>query len=177
MALPTLAECKAQLRVRHTLEDDLIESYRVGAIDIFEKISRRVLSARTITHKQNTLDAVIDLPQGPVTAITSVTVRTDSGTVTIDSSNYIAHFGAEERQPGVSFKTNATLPTVDGYRSAVTITYTAETNPIPDSIKLAILSMVTQLYEFRVAVATTPINELPHSITDIALAHLWSSYR
>lgn len=177
MGLPTLAECKAQLRVRHSLEDDLIESYRTGAISIFEAISRRILTSKTLTHKQDTLTPVIDLPQGPVTSITSVTVRTESGTVTISASDYITHVGADERQPGVSFKTSASLPTPDGYRSAVAVTYVAETNPIPDAIKLAILSMVAQLYEFRVNVATTPINELPHSITSIANTFLWSSYR
>lgn len=177
MALPTLDEAKAQLRVRHALEDTLITGYMGFAVKTFEAISRRILVAKSLTENFNALPAVIDLNMGPVTAINSVTVRTEDGTVTIDPSNYIAHCGPSERQPGLSFKARASLPTPDGYRSCVAVNFTAETNPIDDDYKFALLSMIGQFYEFRVDIMTVQINELPLGARQVAMSHRWGAYR
>jgi uncharacterized phiE125 gp8 family phage protein len=177
MALPTLDETKAQLRVRHALEDALITGYMGFAVSVFETISRRILTAKSMVEYFDKLPAVIDLTAGPVTAIGSITARTADGTVTIDPSCYIAHCGPNLRRPGVSFKQMATLPQVDGYHSSVAVNFTAETNPIPDDIKYGLLSMIGQFYEFRVDIMTAQINELPMGARAVAMAHRWSAYR
>jgi uncharacterized phiE125 gp8 family phage protein len=176
MALPTLAEVKLHLRVDHTYEDSLITTILNGSIDLFEKHTRRILSEQTLTHKLDHLPKQIILPCGPVTGVTSVTVRTATSTETISAANYLTFFGQSETKPQVYFKDNVTLPDPDGYPYSVTVTYTAATTTIPASINQAILLMCAHWYENRAQVGPTGGGEVPFAFEAIANKYIWGAY-
>lgn len=176
MPLPTLAEVKLHLRVDHAYEDDLINTILAGSIDLFEKHTRRILSEQTLTYKLNGLPKQILLPRGPVTGVTSITVRTATTTETINGSNYLTFVGQSETRPQVYFKDNVALPEVDGYPYAVTVTYTAATTTIPASINQAILLMCAHWYENRAQVGPTGGGEVPFAFEAIANKYIWGAY-
>lgn len=176
MDLPTLDEAKLHLRVDHTYEDLMISNLLAGAIDHFEKHTRRHLLPATLTWRQDGMTKQIILPQGPVTGITSVTVRTPAGTETVDSSLYLTFFGQSETKPQVFFKDNVVLPEVDGYPYAVTVTYTAETTDVAAAIRQAILFLVAHWYENRATVGPTGGGEVPFAFESIANKYIWGAY-
>jgi uncharacterized phiE125 gp8 family phage protein len=176
MSLPTLDDCKLHIRVDHTYEDALISTLLSGAIDLFEKHTRRFLNAQSLTWKQDGLTKQIILPQGPVTSVTSVTVRTKTGTQTIDSSLYLTFVGQSETKPQIFFLDNVVLPEVDGYPYAVTVTYAVGTTSIPASINQAILLLVGHWYENRATVGPTGGGEVPFAFEAIANKYIWGAY-
>lgn len=176
MALPTLEDAKLHLRVTHAYEDALITTLLASAVDLFEKHTRRYLSAQTLTHLQDGLTKQIILPKGPVTGVSSVTVRTKTGTQTVSSSLYLTFVGQSETKPQVFFLDNVVLPEVDGYPYAVTVTYTVETTTIPASINQAILLLVGHWYENRATVGPTGGGEVPFAFEAIANKYIWGAY-
>lgn len=176
MSLPTLADVKLHLRVDHTYEDALITTILSGAIDLFEKHTRRILSEQTLTHRLDGLPKQILLPRGPVTGVTSITVRTATTTQTIDPTSYLTFVGQSETKPQIYFKDNVVLPEVDGYPYAVTVTYTAATTTIPASINQAILLMCAHWYENRATVGPTGGGEVPFAFEAIANKFIWGAY-
>lgn len=178
MGLPTLADLKLFLRIDHSEEDVLITSLLNGAVDHFEQSTRRVLQSRSITQRLDSLpdSRVIFLEKGPVTSVTSVTVRTLTGTSTISSSDYITILGQTETKPLIAFKDTANLPTPDNYPGAVTVTYVAETTTIPESVNAAIRLLAAHWYENRQAVGPTGGNEVPLAYQSVASKYLWGAY-
>lgn len=178
MGLPTLADVKLHLRVDHAYEDALIASLLAGAIDHFEQSTRRVLQPRLIVQTADSFpdSRVVILDKGPATSVATVSVRTTSGTVSVPLTDYIAITGQHETKPLVAFKTSATLPTPDGYPSAVSITYSAETTTIPESINAAIRLLVGHWYENRQAVGPTGGNEVPLAYQSVAHKYIWGAY-
>jgi uncharacterized phiE125 gp8 family phage protein len=153
MAIPTRSEAKTFLKVDSdiTTDDTLIDDLILAAVNAFEQVAKRVLSARTVTLKldQWPADNIIYLDRGPVTGVTSVTCRTASGTQTVDSSGYIVISGQTETNPLVQIKDTTTLPTPDGYTAAITVTYTCETTSLPAMVKTALLQLISHWYENR----------------------------
>jgi uncharacterized phiE125 gp8 family phage protein len=178
MALPTLDDVKLHLRVDSTTEDPLITSLLAGAIDHFEQSTRRVLSSRSIVERLDSLpdSRVIFLEKGPVTSVTSVTVRTLTGVSTISASDYITITGQTETKPLIAFKDTANLPTPDNYPGAVTVIYVSETTTIPESINAAIRLLVAHWYENRQAVGPTGGNEVPLAYQSVASKYMWGAY-
>jgi uncharacterized phiE125 gp8 family phage protein len=178
MSLPTLADVKLHLRVDSDSEDALIASLLAGAIDHFEQSTRRVLQSRSIVERFDDWPSarVIFLGKGPVVSVESVTARTISGTSTISASDYITILGQTETKPLVAFKDTTNLPAVDGYPGAVTVTYTAETTTIPESINAAIRLLVGHWYENRQAVGPTGGGEVPLAYSSVASKYLWGAY-
>jgi uncharacterized phiE125 gp8 family phage protein len=176
MPLPTLADVKLHLRVDHDYEDALITTILGGAIDLFEKHTRRVLSEQTLTHRLDSLPDRIDLPRGPVTGVTSVTVRTPNGVVTVSPQSYLVFAGQSETRPQIYFTNAASLPNPDGHPYAVTVTYTAATTTIAPSINQAILLMCGHWYENRSQVGPTGGGEVPFAFEAIANKYIWNAY-
>ena len=176
MALPTLLDAKLHLRVDTSDEDALIQVLLTAAIGYFELHARRILSSQTLTQKQDLLSNPIYLKQGPVTGVTSVTVRTLTTTDTISSSDYITQTGQTETNPQIYFKDGITTPSPDGYPGAVTVTYTAATTTIPPSVNIAVLLLVGHWYENRQAVGPTGGGTVPFAFEAIANKFIWGAY-
>jgi uncharacterized phiE125 gp8 family phage protein len=179
MGLPTLSEVKLHLRVDGDQEDSLILSLIASAVEHFEQSTRRVLARRTIVQKQNGLlpRHTIMLEKGPVTSVTSLTIRKDDSTfVTIPPTDYIVNCGQTETIPLLAIRTNAQIPQADNYPGSVVVTYVAETIDIPQSINAAIKLLVAHWYENRQAVGPTGGGEVPLAYSSIATKYLWGAY-
>lgn len=146
MAEPvTLAEAKAQLRLDTTDFDDYIEDFLIPAArEWCENYLNSTIVAST--ERTETLDAFpaweIDLPDGPVTSVTTISyVDTDGNNQTF--TDFI--LSKDRITPSYGNEWPATRDQI----GAVTITYEAGRSTVPVSIKQAILILITDLFEFR----------------------------
>ena len=177
MAIPTRSEAKLWLKVDSdmTADDALIDDLIDAAVDYFEQTSGRTLGASTKTVKLQhwPADRIIRIPSGPVASITSLTCRTTSGTSTVSSGDYVTQIGQDETDPLVQIKDTATLPEPDGYASAITLTYSAQTTTIPAAVKTALLTLVAHWYENRSSNARDIGPEVGPAIDRVCHRYAW----
>lgn len=149
----TLAEAKAQLKVDHSDEDDLITSLIIAAREISEAYSGRsfISQTRTVTMDRfpycRTKEII--LPYGPVTAVTSFTYLDTNGlsqSLTGGGTDYTADSNGEIYR----MKHIDQWPdTQEDRLNTVTIVYTAGYTTLPTVVKQAILQQVASMYENR----------------------------
>lgn len=168
----SLEEAKAQARVLNNVEDVLITSLIKAATAHVEQTLS--LSVATQTWRL-TLDAftdAIELPRGPVQSVTSVQyVGGEGETQTLDSSAYTVDL-ASSRQ-WIVRNSNARYPTTLGGINAVSITYVAGFDPVPEDIKLAILLLVGSWHKQREAVSDRPMKEVPFAVDALLQPYRW----
>lgn len=151
----TLAEAKAQCRVDHTDDDDLLVAYIAAARTWWEETYGRALLAQTWDYA---IDAFPDsdvlwLPKAPLQSVTSVTYYDDdlSTSTVFSSSNYQVDTTAE---PGrIALKDGVSWPS-DALRlsSGVVVRFVAgyaSEEAVPGPIKSALKLLVAQMYAFR----------------------------
>ncbi|MAF43063.1 MAG: hypothetical protein CMI54_02680 [Parcubacteria group bacterium] len=148
----TLDEMKDFLKVEHTEDDALIFGLIVAARGLAEEYTHRAFISQTLIFQMDAIPShgVIDLPKAPLQSVTTFQyVDSDGNTQTWGSSNYRVDTVME---PGrVTAAYDVSWPTVRAVTGAVTITYVAgygsTRNDIPEGIRLAIMLMVSDLYE------------------------------
>ena len=162
----TLAELKAQCRVEHSAEDDLLTAYGIAARQQCESILERALITQTWARMLDCFPwSEIELGKPPVQAITSITyVDTSGATQTLSSSAYVLDPTGEE--PGFVLPAYGyTWPTTLDTAGAVTITFTCgygAAAAVPDAIKTWIRMRVATLYRFRESIgAGMSMQEVP----------------
>ena len=162
----TLSELKAQCRVEHSAEDDLLTAYGIAARQQCESILERALITQTWARMLDCFPwSEIELGKPPVQAITSITyVDTSGATQTLSSSAYVLDPTGEE--PGFVLPVFGYVwpPTLDT-AGAVTITFTCgygAAAAVPDAIKTWIRMRVATLYRFRESIgAGMSMQEVP----------------
>lgn len=162
----TLDELKAQCRVEHSAEDDLLTAYGIAARQQCESILERALITQTWARMLDCFPwSEIELGKPPVQAITSITyVDTAGATQTLSSSAYVLDPTGEE--PGFVLPVFGYVwpPTLDT-AGAVTITFTCgygAAAAVPDAIKTWIRMRVATLYRFRESIgAGLSMQEVP----------------
>lgn len=162
----TLAELKAQCRVEHSAEDDLLTAYGIAARQQCESILERALITQTWARMLDCFPwSEIELGKPPVQAITSISyVDTAGATQTLSSSAYVLDPTGEE--PGFVLPAYSyTWPTTLDTAGAVTITFTCgygAAAAVPDAIKTWIRMRVATLYRFRESIgAGMSMQEVP----------------
>ena len=162
----TLSELKAQCRVEHSAEDDLLTAYGIAARQQCESILERALITQTWARMLDCFPwSEIELGKPPVQAITSITyVDTSGATQTLSSSAYVLDPTGEE--PGFVLPAYGyTWPTTLDTAGAVTITFTCgygAAAAVPDAIKTWIRMRVATLYRFRESIgAGMSMQEVP----------------
>lgn len=162
----TLAELKAQCRVEHSAEDDLLTAYGIAARQQCESILERALITQTWARMLDCFPwSEIELGKPPVQAITSITyIDTAGATQTLSSSAYVLDPTGEE--PGFVLPAYGyTWPTTLDTAGAVTITFTCgygAAAAVPDAIKTWIRMRVATLYRFRESIgAGMSMQEVP----------------
>lgn len=149
----TLAELKAQCRVDHSSEDDLLTAYGIAARQEAESITERALVTQTWARIIDCFPwSEIELGRPPVQSITSITyVDTAGATQTLSSSAYVLDPTGEE--PGFVLPAYGYVwPTTLSTAGAVTITFVCGYGlaaAVPDAIKTWIRMRVATLYRFR----------------------------
>lgn len=173
----TTAEAKAQCRVEHTVDDDLIGVYIAAATEDAEALTGRVFISSTL---EAYLDRwpkgrVIDLPAPPLIGVTSVEYYADgeSTLTTLDSAKYVVDTISE---PGrIQLDEDEDWPDLENRINAVKITYTAgwvDAASVPQSVKQALLMAVGHWYEQRSAVNVGNIStEVPMTTRHLLAKH------
>src|SRR5712672_1990832 len=175
-----LAEAKAQCRITSSEEDGLVAGYLLAARRHCENYTGRVFATQTWEMKvDGGWPTVFDrstvkqrnrivLPNPPAQSVTSITYIDTLGALQTLATNQYSFskgdiFGFIEPAYGVSW------PAVRNQLETVTVRYVAGyTTDFPDTIRQAILLLVSHFNEHREAVAVdirgTPI-ELPFTVT------------
>lgn len=161
--LVTLAEAKAHLRFEEADEDTLISALILSAVDSLSWLGRSL----SVTQWELDLDGFateIPLPRPPLVSLASITYRDQSGaTQTLSASIYevVAPEGGPafvRRKPGQQW------PQTDAYPASVTLAFSAgygSANPLPASLRAAILLLVGDLFENRGGKTVTNLQTNP----------------
>lgn len=165
----TLAEAKAQCKVEHALDDDLIttliQTYRERA----EHETGRALITQTWELSLDAFpEAEIELPKPNVVSITSVTYLDSAGVLqTISGANYTLDAAAI---PGwVLPAVNYTWPTSQDVANAVKVRFVAgygAAAAVPAAIKTWIKLQIGAAYANREAFVRGNVSELPNRFVD-----------
>lgn len=111
----SLADAKAQVRVLHDREDDLIAAYRDAAVGHVERVSGVILAEGDFRWEMSSFPSRIQLPVGPVS--------------TVDSVAYLDSDGEEADVPGTRFINGYVYPALgESWPSAydyAAVTFTA----------------------------------------------------
>lgn len=151
----SLADCKADLRVENTNENDLIEAYIEAATKYCSEVVGRKLINETWKYSIDGLyGQAIKLPFNPVSSIVEIQYfDTDNVSQTVDVNNfYLYNFDQySELFPILNYS----FPSVYSRRDAINITfvagYGATETEIPITIRKAIRLLVAHWYEVRTA--------------------------
>lgn len=163
----TLAEAKAQCRVKHSDEDALIQQLTVAATRHIERTLSLALMARTYRLTLDQFADSIELPRGPVQSVTSVEYLDADGVSQALPSNY---YSTDLVSPSAWLVRNrdSSWPTVLDGVNAVSVTYIAGFDELPAEyadLKHAILLLIGHWYANREAVNVgTSVTELPMAV-------------
>jgi uncharacterized phiE125 gp8 family phage protein len=152
----SLDDCKLDLRVDNTFEDDLILSYIDAASRLCSEISGRKLINETIKYSIKSTDCggSIILPFTPVSSIVEIQYYdSDNVSQTMNINDfYLYNF---DQETTIVPKKDVTWPSRYNRRDAINITfvtgYGAASSDIPSTITKAIRLLVAHWYEVRTA--------------------------
>lgn len=176
----SLAEIKAQIRIDHDDEDELLDRLRLAARRHVEQLCGRGIYTQTwVTILSEWWDDVVWLPMAaPLQSVSSVKYYDTTGTLqTLSAGNYVVE---ARTQPGsIGWAANATIPTVQSDRRyPVEITYVvgwSDVLTVPQTIQQAIHLLIAHWWENRsgivVSVGGTAL-ELPMGIRDLVAGDL-----
>lgn len=160
----TTAEAKAQAYIAHSDDDTLIARLISEAREAVENMTNRALVTQTRVLRLDGFppgeDQLIELPGGKIQSVTSIEYQdTDNATQTLSTSVYEAHLATDGATGTVGLKYEQEWPETIKRGLPVVITYVAGwagsgspldyTVNVPDTIRGAILRLVTRAYEQR----------------------------
>lgn len=164
----SLSEAKEQLRVDYSDEDGRLGGMIAAATAWAQEWTGRTFMAATWVHTRAGFADWMELPRGPVSAVTSVTyidsvlylsdpggttVRTSSGyykVLTLDAAEYYTSLDGPIGAVGLNIDGSwpSTLSRADAVRVAFTSGYSTQAE-VPAPVREAILLLVTYLFENR----------------------------
>lgn len=149
----TLADAKAELRIDHNSEDDLIDGLIRAAR---EEVEQATGLAMIEQHWRLALDRIpsnsrVLLRRGPVREVTAVTAYgTDGEASVLDTSEY--QLDPLSRPARLHFETVPTdLRVFNGIEIDFAAGYGEAATDVPDLLKRAVLMLVAHWFEFRAA--------------------------
>lgn len=183
----SVADVKAQARIDHDDEDELIAAYITSARQWCEAYVGRNLTDGTNVLRLS-LDSfyderycncgVIYLPNPPLAASTMSITYTDStgGTTTWASTDYIVDSYSSPARITPTY--NGIYPVTRCQMNSVNITYTAgyTTGTVPAGCKTAIKMLAAHLYENREATKEGGVSDVPFGLTALLDPHKFGSY-
>lgn len=170
----SVAHAKEHLRIEssQTADDQLILRYIAAATAWVEKETNRALVTQTWAMRLDDFPRCdgargryIELPKPPGVSVTSITYVDTAGTTqTLATDRYAVV--ADEWQPFVCEAYGTTWPTVRSQPGAVTVTYVAGYDEVPDALKAAIWMHVQGQHDNLPA---TDWQALEHAIRNMVL--------
>ena len=165
----TLAEMRLHLRLDESFGTDdnlMLLAMLASAVDYCEHYTGRSIGAQTLEIALDAFPACgIVLPNGPVTAITSITYTNVSQLTLAPAAYVIDDYGL---QTSVLPKAYTQWPATDGTLLGIKIRYVA--GGVRPAVRSALLLMVAHLYENREATNIGRANtdqELPYGVTSL----------
>ncbi len=178
----SLAEAKAHCKVLDDEEDGMIVGYIMAARDLVETYTRRALATQTWDYTiDNDWPQAVDrdvycvrdritLPKPPVQSVSSVIYTDLSGTEqTLSTYQYRAlRLNQERAEAIIEPAYNVTWPSVQRQGETIRVRFVcgySSVNPLPESIRHAMLLLIGSYYENREAVNVgNTVNELPYGV-------------
>ena len=164
----TLTEVKAQCRVDGTDDDTKLNSLIAAATDYVERYTGRAIVSQTW---KVVLDEFADemlLPKGPVQSVSSITYTDTAGDPqTLSASVYTADLANDPQR--VVLNDGQSWPETDDAVNVVTITFVAGYSAVPESLKHAILLLISQWYDNRDGLGGG--REMPHAVEALLCNH------
>jgi uncharacterized phiE125 gp8 family phage protein len=167
----TTAEVKADLRIQHSAEDDLIEDYIAAATEYCQEVVGKKLV-------EQVWDYSIALPDGygrvyfpllPIAELISLRYYDlENAEQTLDLDDF--YFYQFEDMAYIEPKTNIDWPSVYDRRDAITIQFKAGTAAalVAPNIKRAIRLLVAHWYECRTAATIgVEVKEVPMGVNNL----------
>lgn len=150
----TVIEAKTHLRVTSTAEDTLIAGRIKAARRWVERYCRRGLMTQTLRLRMDEFpddgDAVIRLPWGTATSVTSITYVDGVGTTqTLATDHYQTDLDSVPARIAPAY--GYCWPVTRCQFAAVTVTYVVGSATADDDVKAALLMVLADLYENREA--------------------------
>jgi uncharacterized phiE125 gp8 family phage protein len=134
----TIEEARAQCRIINSDSDARLTGFIKAATAHVETALGVSLTERTYRLTLDSFSDAIELPRGPVTAVTQVGyVDTDGEAQTVPTADYTVDLVSSS--PWVVRNSDASWPTTLNAVNAVTVEYTAGYEVVPEDIKAAIL--------------------------------------
>lgn len=150
----TLNEARDFMRVDYDDDDALIKELIKAARRHAENVTERAFINQTWTLGLDCFwgSSVLYLPRPPLSSVTSITyVDTDGNSQTVAASTYSVDTTHEPGRVWLAY--GQTWPTPRAERNAVTVTYVAgygaAASSVPETARIAIKMMVSDMYENR----------------------------
>ncbi|BEV02206.1 head-tail connector protein [Novosphingobium olei] len=142
----TLAEVKAQAGIESADWDALLTADIAAATELIERRTGSSICGQAWRLTLDVFPAVVQLPGGPVTAVSSITYRDSAGIVrTLSSAAYIVDLVSV---PGRIMPATA-WPATDGQIGGVTVDFQTGFQTVPALLKKAIITTVSAWYRDR----------------------------
>lgn len=159
----TLAEAKAQCRVTDTSEDGLIETYIKAATRYVEQTLGTSIAEQTWKLTLDEFSDAIELLRGPVISVDTFQYYDADGlTQTVDAGLYSTDLTS--RSQWLVLNSDESWPTVLDAVNAVSVTYTAGMETVPDDLRAAILLLVGTWYGQRETISDKPVSQVPFAV-------------
>jgi uncharacterized phiE125 gp8 family phage protein len=181
----TLTEAKAHLRVDTSDDDAYIGTLITAAREWCEQYLDRTLVNTQYVMRLDAFPHEIELPRPPMatsgttTAVTLTYTLGDDSTATLSATQYRVD---RNSTPGVVRQLRAgSWPANLDDQNAVTVTwwagYGASGTSVPAAIRHAVLMLVGQWYERRMAADSMGGNEIPFGVRSLLDSQRWGTYR
>lgn len=162
----TLDEIKAWCAITDSSRDTRLELLRTGCTREAEVYTQRGFCPQTWRLSLDDFADEIELPLGPVTAITAFSYRDAEGTSqTVDSDIYTLDIASTPQR--IVLNDGESWPAVSGAVNAVSITFTVGYTPdaLLADVKLAVLQLVAARLD------DPQLGEMPRGVRDLLAPH------
>lgn len=167
----TVDTAKAHLRVDANDDDGYISSLIPAARKHIEEIIGRRLGVQTWRLEMDSFpDPVIELPLPPLVSLEKVEHVTAGGTEEIDLGEFLVD---PAKEPGIIIKKSGVWPTEELIESGgFKVTFKCGYEDCPESLKQALLYLVSHFYEFREPVISgTIVAKIPDTLGALLAPH------
>jgi len=156
----TSTEAKLACEVTHSDDDTYIDILIAAASGAVEEMSGKQLITQTWTRTSKYASGCIELERVPLISVTSMAYydRDDASQTLTVSDFYI--YSSEDRA-FIEPKADADWPDLYDRSDALTITFTTGYSTVPAELKQAILLLIRQWYDSRMAVSEGSNSVMP----------------